>query len=308
MTGCWYHAYGLRIHTELPLPAPVCAPSTADVRIRFDSINITKPEIPNARSVLRANPEEICCRWDDAGTVLIRGGKEIIIDPASGTSAETLATWVQGAAMSILLHQRGFLLLHASAVAVGDGAVAFMGESGWGKSTSAAALCARGHRLLVDDVVAVLAEPNAVPRVIPGFPHLKLMPEALAFLGEDGTNLPQVAGDDVKKMKFSREGFSAEPVQLKHVFVLGEGEKCVIEPLPPQAALMELVKHAFVATRSEFLRLTGTAESHFANCTRLVQSASVCRLRRPKSFDMLPTMIEMVEQRISGNQCVAQEA
>jgi len=49
----------------------------------------------------------------------------------------------------------GFELLHASAVQSGDGVVAFVAPTGGGKSSIAAELCRRGHRLVCDDVLAI---------------------------------------------------------------------------------------------------------------------------------------------------------
>ncbi|TGV75989.1 serine kinase, partial [Mesorhizobium sp. M2D.F.Ca.ET.145.01.1.1] len=81
-----------------------------------------------------------------------------------------------------LLHQRGLLVLHASAIAVtGRGAI-FMGDKGAGKSTTASALIRAGHDLLTDDVVALdLANPNQ-PMIVPGFPQIKLAADAAAAI------------------------------------------------------------------------------------------------------------------------------
>lgn len=49
----------------------------------------------------------------------------------------------------------GFELLHASAVELDDGVVAFLAPTGGGKSSIAAELCRRGHRLFCDDVLAI---------------------------------------------------------------------------------------------------------------------------------------------------------
>ncbi|GAA4191432.1 hypothetical protein GCM10022288_22220 [Gryllotalpicola kribbensis] len=53
------------------------------------------------------------------------------------------------------LYQRGHLVLHASAVEVGGGAIAFTGNSGMGKSTMATLMCAAGARMLADDVLRI---------------------------------------------------------------------------------------------------------------------------------------------------------
>lgn len=306
MVGHWYSAYGLRIHSQLPLPSPINAPSRmADVEIRIGTIPGEMPEQPVSRSVLRATPDEICCNFPGAGRFSVRAGREVIIEPADGVNAEMLIAWVQGTVLSLLLHQRGYLVLHASSVAINGHAVAFIGESGWGKSTSAAALHARGHRLIADDIVAVRFD-SGIPMVVPGFHHVKLMPEAATFLGHDANALPNAYGDDDKRLHFARERFSPEPVPLSHVFVLGEAPRCIIEPLKPQLAMLELVKHAFVAQRTEFLRQTQSAASHFSHCTQLTRATGVFALRRPKIFDQLPMMMEMIERHVADMSVAAQ--
>jgi hypothetical protein len=89
------------------------------------------------------------------GTILVRKGREIIVDPIPGLEDKVLRLFVLGPALAVLLHQRGRLVLHASAAAIAGEVVAFMGRSGWGKSTAAAALYTRGHSIVADDVTAV---------------------------------------------------------------------------------------------------------------------------------------------------------
>ncbi len=60
---------------------------------------------------------------------------------------------VSGTLLAFVLTMRGETVLHASAVQIGDAAVAFVGASGMGKSTMATLLCADGARLVTDDVL-----------------------------------------------------------------------------------------------------------------------------------------------------------
>jgi hypothetical protein len=70
-------------------------------------------------------------------------------------------------APSLVRHLRGEIALHASAVVIDGHAISFLGASGAGKSTMAAALCARpGAQLAADDIVYVSHVDN-VPRVVP---------------------------------------------------------------------------------------------------------------------------------------------
>jgi hypothetical protein len=83
------------------------------------------------------------------------------------------------------------LPLHASAVAVAGGAVAFVGPSGAGKSTLAAGLSKAGFPVLCDDLCPVAFEAGR-PVVRPGVARLKLWPDSLELVGADARGLDPV--------------------------------------------------------------------------------------------------------------------
>ena len=70
-----------------------------------------------------------------------------------GADPGVVSVLVSGTLLAFVLTMRGETVLHASAVQVGDAAVAFVGASGMGKSTMATLLCAEGGRLVTDDVL-----------------------------------------------------------------------------------------------------------------------------------------------------------
>lgn len=71
-----------------------------------------------------------------------------------GDSANSLEAVIR-IGMSIALPRRGALILHASAIAAGDGALVFAGKSGAGKSTIAAMLAAQGLLRLSDELLVI---------------------------------------------------------------------------------------------------------------------------------------------------------
>jgi hypothetical protein len=86
--------------------------------------------------------------------------------------------------------QLGFCVLHASAVQLESGsAIAFMGNSGAGKSTIAAALQARGCSLVSDDCLSV-AVAGGQPAIVPSYRGQRLNRDSLRQL----KLLHQVAG------------------------------------------------------------------------------------------------------------------
>jgi hypothetical protein len=98
----------------------------------------------------------------------------MIVEPLPHVDEHVLRLYLLGPALGVLLQQRGLLVLHASAVAIGERVVAFVGESGWGKSTTAAALERRGHTVVADDVCALHLRGSEDPLVFPAIPRLKL--------------------------------------------------------------------------------------------------------------------------------------
>jgi hypothetical protein len=286
-----YVAYGLSIDSALPLPALVARLGGAtDVTIRVGSVDHLPSEVAPEGYYFRVTAEEVYLFWEDVGAFVVRGGYEIIVDPIPGTDERVLQLCILGPALGVLLHQREHLVLHASAVAVSGGGIAFLGEAGWGKSTMAAALYARGHSMVADDVTAIQADTDH-PVVLPGFPQLKLWPEAAVVVGDTPETLPQVEPDLEKRARRVARGFIAAPLTLRCIYVLAEDKTRAIEPLDPQEALVELVRHSYGA---KLLQTVGTS-SHFLQCASVVNSVPIRRLKRRRSLEALPDLAQLVE-------------
>lgn len=292
-----YVAYDLCIHSALPLPELLAGEGAADVTIRLGEVDRSSSEATPLRTCFRATAEEAGLFWEEAGAFLVRGGNEIVIDPAPGVEGHTLRLFLLGPALGLLLHQRGFLILHASAVAIEGQAVAFLGGPGWGKSTTAAALHARGHSLVVDDVLAVETGDLAPPIVFPGFPQLKLWPEAAASLGDIPEKMPRLHPRLEKRARRDARDFPQSPLPLRRVYVLAEGPRQEIEPIERGEAFVELVRHSYLV---RLLQATGAAPLHFRQCERLVKTVPIRRLRTHRSLAELPALARMVEEEIAG--------
>ncbi len=131
------------------------------------------------------------------GSCEVIHGREIIGDPEKSMDESVISILAQGPGISILLHQRGFLTLHAGCVKIGKHAVAFMGPSGTGKSTIAAALHVRGHGLVADDVT-VIDNFGPEPAAYPGYPGLHLLPDMADFFRDRLEKPARIDADDQK--------------------------------------------------------------------------------------------------------------
>ncbi len=101
-----------------------------------------------------------------------RRGSETKLEPVPGASAVALDKLDRGLVSALIGHLQGKVTLHASAVARSNRALAFAGKSGAGKSTMAAAFCAReGNELVADDTVSLVTaqqdDASAPPLAVP---------------------------------------------------------------------------------------------------------------------------------------------
>jgi hypothetical protein len=181
---------------------------------------------------------------------LDRGGREVWATWPGNLAVEDTATYLLGPVLGILLRLRGVTCLHASAVAFGEKAIAFVGSEGAGKSTTAAALARRGHAVLSDDVVA-LAERNGSFFVHPAYPYLCLWPESVESLYGSAEALPQFSANYEKRcLSLGKQElrFAQQALPLAAIYILGDrrGDPApLVEELPPQRAFLALVANTF---------------------------------------------------------------
>lgn len=161
-----YCLYGLCICSDLPLVAP----AAPDNRLPDLTVRIGESLSAHASS----SSGEVWARADFGNGFGVRltrtsagwslfypqtGEFRLSADLRSATAHALagrdaiLPLLLAGSVPSWVLCLLGEPVLHASAVAVGDDALAFIGVSGMGKSTLAALLCSAGTRMVTDDVL-----------------------------------------------------------------------------------------------------------------------------------------------------------
>jgi hypothetical protein len=280
-----YSGFSLQIQSQLELPEFLPGAGEADVTIRFGSVCETGTEATiHDERVFHAT----------TGAFHIREGREIIVDLLPDANAGSVRTLLAGRFFGYLLRQRGYLALHASAVAVCGKAVLFLGESGAGKSTTAAAFHPRGHAVLADDVAAVRLT-EAGPELQPAWPGLRLMDDSREALGDEAP--AEFLG--VKHFYRFERPASSGAVPLKSIYVLdydsGEGD-CV-----HSSALSGLEAVAWLNTHSLLRSWHSGHELRQMNLDRAAAVAAVTpvrRLIRPRSLKSLPTLVDLVESEV----------
>jgi hypothetical protein len=285
-----YVAYGLGIHSALELPELTPGPAASDVVVRLGPVPEVPSDPPTRGNLLSMTATEARLYWPDVGAALLRQGREITLEPRPESALDLLRLHLIGPVLALLLHQRGLFVLHASAVSLDGRVVVFLGRSGHGKSTTAAALHARGWTVVADDVVAVDLVAAGGPAALPGLSQLKLWPDAVTALGENPEDLPRIHASEAKRARIANTvATSARP--LRRVYVLTDAESLDLEPLGGHAAVFELLQHAYVTPALEQLGTPG----FLAQCARLAAAVPVRRLRRPRSLAGLGELADLVE-------------
>lgn len=290
-----YTAYGLDIRSSLHFTELESGSGGADVAIRLDRVP-HRPAEDTTAGCWQATANEAYFFWKQVGAIAVRAGSEIIFDPAPGVDEGTLRLLILGPALGLLLLQRSHLVLHASAAAVNGSAVVFLGDAGWGKSTTAAAMFARGHGVIADDVTAVRMEKDDIT-VMPAFPQLKLLPDAAAALGyaPEGMSCLSTIWDNKRGLPVA-SGFLCRPFLLDRVYVLAQEAPRPIEPLSGQEAFVELVCHSY---GGRWLQAMEAAALHFRQCVKLVDSVPVYRLQAGPSVAEIFRLVRLVEDNLA---------
>ncbi len=295
-----YHAYNLNLRSAIELPELNEGRGPADVTIRLGAPGYIPTGCDAVPYKFWSEDGVVRLWWEGVGAFMLRNGSEIVVHPFPGVEEGRLRLYLLGAVMGALLYQRGFFVLHASAIEVNGCAALFLGGKGFGKSTMAAYLHARGHRLLSDDVVALrLADDAAEFQAMPAFPQLKLWPDAIESLGGAPEAHPKLYTLYEKRQQSVDCGFSNDSVPLKQIYTLARGAEVSIEPVRSAEAMTCLIANLYAARfGGEVFR--SKERQHFAQCVQIVKCVPVYRLGRPSDLALMPEIAEMVESHILG--------
>lgn len=216
--------------------------------------------------------------------------------PVPGVTEGHFLSLFRNAVLPLIGDHNGGLFLHGSAVAVDGRAIAFIGQSGDGKTTLAGAFAKAGHPVLTEDVIELLPEGDGY-LLQPKATGLRLHADSAAYLlgaafgAEDGHGKIDVA--DAASLPFR-----SEPAPLAAVFLLGcdHDAALALSPLPAPAAVQRLLPHSFVLDVEDRERL----RAHFSRIVGLASQAPCYALDYPREYDALPQVIAATTACMAG--------
>lgn len=298
-----YRAFGLNMQTELPLPELETADGVPDVFISRGSVPDVRGEATAAAGMrFRAEPERFVLKVDGVAGYSVTKGCHIVVEADSpDVPEEHIRLFLHGSVFAALLHQRGYLVLHGSAVEAEGRAVIFSGLSGAGKSTTAAAFYRRGYAIVTDDVCAIRFRADGAPEIVPGFPQLKLWADSADKLQADKRTAVKV-GMGMEKYGFKvGGGYCRRPLPLAQMFVLhpGETEDGAVRELNRLEKVAALIQHTY---RLQFLDVHRGKPLHLRQCAALSRQIAVYQAIRPLHRFAVNELVTLLEKEMKQSQ------
>ncbi|MDY7031661.1 MAG: hypothetical protein SVY10_07100 [Thermodesulfobacteriota bacterium] len=294
MSFNYYTAFGLNIASAIPCPELPAGAETQDVVVRYGRVAHTLTGAGLRSGCYEVAPNRLLLAIEGVARYLVSSGKEILIDRAPDAPDDDVRLFLLGSAFGALLHQRGLLPLHGSAVEKDESAVVFLGHSRVGKSTLAAAFGKSGYRMISDDVAVVAMDGNNMPLILPSYPQFKLQVDAVRKLGEEPESLPMVDPLMEKHALPFQDGFCKRFLPLRRLYVLDvtNNRGFHLRPLKGAEKLSAIINNTY---RINFLDGIDRKMLHFKQCVAVAKCAMMIQVTRPHEPFLLNELVELLE-------------
>jgi hypothetical protein len=257
------HHYCLASDCEL-LFLPPAAQAEPDLTLRLSRASViarprvsswyrtetTNPQGCPAVAIDRTDDGALLIRFADSTEFLVTGDGRfitLVAAPVEYTQGDLMA-YALGPVAAIAFHLRGAVLLHAATVVIKGKAVLFAGESGSGKSTTAAILYRLGYAVLSDDVTEIGGSNPYL--AMPSVAAIRLWPDVLELLHGSAAAFPDRAPSWGKKMISIAPADLGGPREIGAILLLEHEDRNAVARLArlaPREGWQRLIAEAYTA-------------------------------------------------------------
>src|SRR5215470_84553 len=260
-----HRAFGAVIESSIPLFDSVVS-EKADPHYSFHLFQATAPGLQGIEwvyqtaladgsewlSMAKRGSDYVLRFADMADFVISSDRRRIECYPHPDTPIETIRHLLLDQVFPYLLTSHDQLALHAGAVVINSAAVAFLGESGQGKSTLCASFGHRGLQLIGDDCLLLKKESEKI-FCLPSYPGVRLWDQSVSALFSEPIVSP-VSHYSRKHHLNTRDNnipVATEPLPLKKIYLLApldpseDKDQVVITPVAPNEAFRHLLNGSF---------------------------------------------------------------
>jgi hypothetical protein len=284
-----YRAFGLEIRSDIHLPGLPLGEGAPDVEIFRGTLSDTAGLVSGRGLFFEKNRDSLFLKIPGVAKFLITEGRRIMVDPEEAAAENLIQLLLLTSGIGTVLHQRGGLLFHGSAVSLESGAIAFLGNSSSGKSLLAAALCKQGAQFITDDICRIGFKEDGAPYVYAGFPVVKLWRDSVIALGEAPDALePMRPG--MKRYQFPlKKVFTATETPLKCIFLLipNNAGKISIAPITGKQKIEKILHYIYHPELCDAARFDWRFMSRLLSLLRPIPVKEISRPYEPFLLDDL---------------------
>lgn len=302
-----YYLYGQTIRSVWPLPYLSQAatdsveyellPDDGSFRTGQMEAIIKKLDKKNWFQYVPLTDGTIFLRWRGLFDFLVSAdGRRIVGRSFLDHPHERFQAYLLNQVLSFAMVRQGIEPLHATVVVIDGRAVAFLGDSGYGKSTLAGAFLRAGYPILTDDML-IIETNNGQYLAHPGPPRIKLFPEmAKALLS--GEVAGTAMNPDTTKLiiPLSDQDVARSPVAIKMFYALQapdtNSRQVTISRLTQGHSLLAFVQNTFNTVLKGPERLA----QQFNWAAELSANLPVKSLSYPRELSFLPKVLGAVLQ------------
>lgn len=296
----YYTAFGLSISSQLQFEEllPI-EPTTTDLTITLGKTPETLAEIKFSNITTQANDAEYLLKVKEIANYYILNNSQITIELLDDSSSFLARSYFLGPVLGALLARRGFLTLHSSAINVNGKAVLFCGNSGAGKSTTAAYFETLGYPLISDDICPIYQDAQGRVFTQAGFPQMKLWQDAIKHLGITPTEkFRKLIQKNNKFVRPLSESFHKHPTEIAKVFFLRttHNQEITIDPLKTDQKITQLNHNAYL---SKSLAQIKSTPKWFFTVTNIAAKTDCFLVSRPDTKTIDSKYYEMLQKAIT---------
>jgi hypothetical protein len=230
---------------------------------------------------------------DQADFEIANGGLRVTCEPSPDVPDTMIMDLYRNQILPLIASWKGKLVLHGSAVATNGYALAFLGQSGRGKSTLAAGFAVEGCPFLTDDGLVLEADGGAY-LAMPSHPSLRLREDSRNSLLFSAAPAVLAVGTSTKRRVSAGPKLSHcdRPIPLRTIYFLRESASkgVAFQRLSPAKALYGLIQHSFILD----VENRPAISAHFDRLTKLANWAACFHLDYPRCYKDLPRVMETI--------------
>lgn len=308
-----YKIFDITLNSDIPLPElPEAKTANSTINIQAGVDTNTIPENPQWIQQWKTLSDKIsisCAKLDNSyllrfpdliDFIISFSGNSVYYFPKKSLQEVTIRHLLIDQVIPRIIGQSGRLVLHASAIRLQDGTgVAFLGNSGWGKSTIASSLLERDAILLTDDCLLVEVVQGKT-FIIPNYYGVRLFKDSAKAIFTKQKETADLAEYSLKKrLIIQKDKISDihERNSLNTIFLLNDPntttkcEKILIDPINGVLELISLLEASFILD-PEDKKLIST---QFMQVGKIIKSINnFCTLKYPRNYAKLPIVLDEI--------------